>query len=191
MATVLNANIKDKILQSATQLLQENSFNDISLASIAKNAQISKGTLYYYYNSKDDILFDITEKYLETLEKALVDWIENKDKDTSLPRIIKYVLEFGCAENFGNLRLYLVGAAVSGNEPLRQKYVEKYSQFKTRLTQEIAIRSKNDDADYIVWLLLTVMDGVLIQNQLHNADFNKDDFIKKTVELIQEKHKKS
>ena len=65
--------------------MEERSFFDISLADIARAARISKGTLYYYYNSRDAILFDLTDRYLQKLSDDLLAWVDNEEKDTSLP----------------------------------------------------------------------------------------------------------
>ena len=184
MAAPLKSNIKEKILITTTNLMQNKSFNDISLAGIAKAAKISKGTLYYYYNNKEDILFDITDNYLSKLSDDLIAWVENKEKDTSIPRLIRYVLDRSSTNEFGSLRLYLAGAAVSGNETLREKYVERYHYFKNTIRDKIIERCPKTDGDYVAWLLLTIMDGILIQNQLGNPEFNKKEFIEKTVELI-------
>ena len=56
MAAPRNDNIKEKILESASKLLQTRTFGDISIADIAKAAGVTKGSIYYYYNSKEDLL---------------------------------------------------------------------------------------------------------------------------------------
>ena len=65
MAAPRNDNVKEKILDAATGLLDTQTFADISLAEIAAAAGVSKGTLYYYYKNKTDILFDLTNRYLD------------------------------------------------------------------------------------------------------------------------------
>lgn len=184
MAAPRNINIKKHILKAAINLLQSRPFNDITLAGIAKEAHISKGTLYYYYSNKDDILFDITDAYLTKLAEDLIIWLDNKEKDTSLPRLIRFVMEKGGAENLGNLRLHLAGAAISGNSALCNKYVEKYQYFQNTLKESIIARAPKADGEYLAWLILTAMDGMLIQQQLKNPAFNRKDYMEKTVKMI-------
>ena len=49
---------------------------------------MSKGTLYYYYSSKDDILFDVADRYLNGLLDEFLAWADNPAKNTGLPRLL-------------------------------------------------------------------------------------------------------
>ncbi len=184
MAATRNDNIKQQILDAASRLLQEKAFSAISLADIARSSGISKGTLYYYYNNKDDILFDVADSYLDRLAQSLFEWIDNPQKDTSMPRLLSYAFERGAFDDSGALRLYLAGAGASGDEAVRQKLVEKYTYFQSVLADKLKERANSADANYTAWLLLTVMDGILIQTQLGNPGFDAGAFIKKTVALL-------
>ena len=68
MAAQRPENINEIILDTAEELLKVNSFSEVTLAKIAEKANISKGTLYYYYKSKNEILFAVTDRYLDTMD---------------------------------------------------------------------------------------------------------------------------
>lgn len=184
MAAPLNANVRETILQAAAQLLRQTSFDNITLAQIAATARISKGTLYYYYSSKDDILFDVAERYLSSLLEELLQWVDNKQKDTSLPRLFGFVLERGADDAFGNLRLYLIGASVSGQDALRQKYIELYAQFQQTLATRLAQRAPGAESGYLAWLILLLADGLLVQRQLDNPVFRDEAFSRRLAATL-------
>ena len=71
--TKQNHNMKEKILLASIDLMRKNGINNTSLADIAREVNISKGTLYYHYSSKDDIIFDIADNHLNIISKALLD----------------------------------------------------------------------------------------------------------------------
>ena len=92
MAAPRKDNVKELILYAAEELLLTKKLSDISLAEIAACAGISKGTLYYHYKNKNEILFDITDKYLNEQYRDLIAWTEDAAKDTSLHRLLLYLM---------------------------------------------------------------------------------------------------
>ena len=106
MAAPRKDNIKEKILQATTELLKTTALADISLAEIAAAAGISKGTLYYHYKTKNEVFLDITQRFLDEQWEDLIRWTDNKEKDTSLNRLVRYVAERDIAS--AGLRLQLL-----------------------------------------------------------------------------------
>ena len=184
MAAPLNDNRKDKILKAARSLLQEKSFSEISLSEIAKKTGVSKGSVYYYYKTKDDILFDVADEYLQEVYNSFLEWVENKDKDTSLPRLLKFLLQKGVTDSAEGLRLHLTVDAIAGNEIIREKMLHRYNTFRTAIGEKIAERKDDDKAEYYGWLILTLIDGLMIQSLLKNEEMNLDDFITTFIDSI-------
>lgn len=64
----------ERILSAACQLFAESDFHSVSMEDVAVFAGVGKGTLYNYFQSKDDLYFSILqsrlEKLLGVLEKA-------------------------------------------------------------------------------------------------------------------------
>lgn len=62
---------KEQILDSMQELLEEKSAKAISVSDIAKNAGIGKGSIYYYFKSKEEILDAVIERsYSEAIKNA-------------------------------------------------------------------------------------------------------------------------
>jgi len=64
-----------QILSAATTLMQRSGFHDISMQSVADEAQISVGLIYQYFGNKEDLLrgvvVDILEDFRDQIPQAL------------------------------------------------------------------------------------------------------------------------
>lgn len=181
MAAPRNENIKNYILDATKELLKTRSFSEISLAEIAKAAGISKGTLYYHYKNKSEIFFDLTDQYLNEQWNDFIIWTENKEKDTSMNRLVKYVIERNIA-SYG-LRTHLICEAQTGDEEVRQKLIKRYDEFKQLISEKIAERT-DIPADFLTWLILLVSDGIIVQEAIQNDNFDVDKFVLKFSDFL-------
>ncbi|MGM0602955.1 MAG: TetR/AcrR family transcriptional regulator [Bacillota bacterium] len=50
---------KDKIIKAALNMFSDNNYHTTSMAMIADEADVSKGTLYWHFNSKEDLFREI------------------------------------------------------------------------------------------------------------------------------------
>lgn len=184
MAAPRKENVKELITDATEKLLLTKSLSDISLAEIALHAGISKGTLYYHYKSKNDILFDITDKYLEEQFQNLIEWTEDATKDTSLHRLVKYILERDIAT--AGMRLHFYYDAMLGNEKIRVKLLNRYAQFAQVIAEKIAERTDKIPADYFAWMLLMLSDGLFIHQTIGNTQLDVCQFIKQTEDYLKD-----
>lgn len=118
------------------------------LAEIAARSGIAKGSVYYYYKTKDELLYDVADGYLMGMYDELIAWMENKEKDTSLPRLLRYVLSRGVYDPAGGLRLHLTVDAIDGNKRVKNRLIERYSTFRKAIGSAIAERKPGSDEEY-------------------------------------------
>ena len=180
----MNDDVQKMILDAAEDLLAQKSLKEVTLAQIADHANVAKGTVYYYFKNKEDILFAIFDRYLADQWKQLNDWTSNTAKDTRLPRLIKYVLARDIDKT--GIRLHFIFEAADGNEVLRQKLMERYLKFEKEIAAKIQERQDNVDSDYLSWLTLMVSDGLIIQKTLGNDQLDTDRFIAETEQYIRQ-----
>ena len=182
MAATLKTDTRKKIIDSTLELISTRDVNEISLADIAAAANITKGTLFYYYNSKELIFEDITVEYLNGLEERFYSWVNNASKDTSFA---KYVLDFGA--RYGErskVHIYLVNKALSDNKQLCDLFREKYLSWREIIKRTVAERiDDKEKAEGYADLLLILIDGLIVQDLvgIENVD------TKKLVSLILDK----
>ena len=58
----MKADKREIILDAAERLMMKTSQNDISVSLIAKEAGIGKGSIYYYFKSKEEIMYAVIER---------------------------------------------------------------------------------------------------------------------------------
>lgn len=79
----MSSGIKEKIIDTAWKLFRENGFEDTTINDIIREAGISKGTFYYYFRSKDnmlDTLSVILDREYENLAAEISDDMGAFDK---------------------------------------------------------------------------------------------------------------
>lgn len=81
----------NRLIETAEKLFIENGYKNISMDEIAQKANISKVTIYKYFESKENlfikIALEITKKHYDVLEKELENIKSNLDK-------IKYIFDY-------------------------------------------------------------------------------------------------
>jgi hypothetical protein len=83
---------KELIISSAEKLFLEKGFDKVSMRDISEEAKLSKGAIYHHYKSKDEIIKEIINKYVELQRSILVDLIKKTDGYTGKDKIV-YLLD--------------------------------------------------------------------------------------------------
>lgn len=68
---------KEKIINSAYKLISTKGFEKTSISNICKDVGIKKPSLYYYFNSKNDILFELSDNIINNITLSFDSDINN------------------------------------------------------------------------------------------------------------------
>ena len=99
--------------------------------------------------------------------------------------MIRYALKRGIEDPGKSLRMHLTVDAISGNETIRKKLLAKYDSFRKVFAEKVVERKAGADGQYYAWLILTVVDGLLIQTLLGNEELDTDNFIENFVKEVE------
>ncbi|KMY45674.1 TetR family transcriptional regulator [Bacillus sp. FJAT-27916] len=86
--------MKDKIIESSIRLFERRGFAETSIQDIVETLGVTKGTFYYYFSSKEELLMDIHLSYIDGLiarqEEILRD--SSAAASTKIHRIISLLI---------------------------------------------------------------------------------------------------
>ena len=159
---------REKIIAAAARLIVSKGVADTSLADIARETGISKGTLYYYYPNKGDLIFDISERHLHRLTGKLFDWLERSGKDATPERVLRMTYEIVLKSSTkGIIHLYLIQEALANHPPLRDRFRQEYPRWVDMIRSGLdRVRPGNPDNEVLASIVMASIDGYLIQRLL-------------------------
>lgn len=113
------------ILRAAAQMFNERGFHETSLNELARRLHVTKPTLYYYVDNKNDILVQCLNEAMEQIEPAIAEAerLDGAGADKLRTFVARYVVM--CAGDFGKC-LVLSGLAPldeASREQLRPSFL--------------------------------------------------------------------
>ncbi|MBU5335831.1 MAG: TetR/AcrR family transcriptional regulator [Intestinibacter bartlettii] len=179
-------NMKANILAASTKLMAKQGIKNTSLSDIAKEVGISKGTLYYHYSSKDDIICDMADMHLKVITNALIECLQNAGFHSTTEEFVSIILnKISDIENHGRIHMYLICEAVTSNEKLRERFKIKYIEWRKALELEIKRATKFKDDSYPVsFLLISIVDGLVIQSLLKTEQLPYDEISRFLIDSL-------
>ena len=140
--------VKERILQSAEELIYQKGYDATSISDIMEVADVGKGQLYYYFKSKKEIGLTVIQDILANWRKELFEEIFEADKSDSdkFSDMIDWVCQFhesqtvfyGCP--IGNLIVELSTEDENFRCPL--------NDFMTQWTEKLASLLQDLHADW-------------------------------------------
>jgi AcrR family transcriptional regulator len=96
MAIIVDKDKKRRDIAGAcNELLLEKGIKNLTITEIAKTAGIGKGTVYDYFNNKEEIVFEIIRKFIEEHQLNL---LSQSDKMNSTKQKVLYLFDFFLSE---------------------------------------------------------------------------------------------
>ncbi len=173
---------KSRIQDSALELFSKKGFHKTSIDSIAQYAEISKGLIYNYFDSKEEILIDIVTdgfELIKNLEKFVPQTQTPKQKFETLITVTFNSIKENC--EFWKMFFHLLSQPDVINKlstKVNTMYVELFKMLEAHLI-ELGI----SDAENQAKLLGALIDGVAIHYYLNEEHYPVDLMKQKIIEM--------
>ncbi len=172
------------IMKAALEVFAEKTFRGASVSDIAKKAGISKGLLYNYFQSKEELLQKIIIETWNTVEQVMIQQDVENFNENDFENIINLSIEMVKADyRFWKLYISLImqPAAIKFLEEKIPEFMEKYLNIYVNYYRKKGVKNPLAEAR----MLGAVLDGVSLNYILDPENFPVDD----VKQLIIEKFK--
>lgn len=121
---------KLNIIKATMRIIAKQGFHKVTFRQIAAEAGISPGTLYYYYNSKNLILYDIID-LSQSQAVALAHEMQTTEwkREEIYPRLMQLFHNQIYNTYNSKIFLHLLHESLSGDDELADKVREKYNSW--------------------------------------------------------------
>jgi len=143
--SMLKITNKEKILSTATELFIKQGYEKTSVNDIIKKLGVAKGTFYYYFNSKEDLLDEIVKQLAEQIMKPIRKLVAQKNLNAleKLAKIFELSLKYKKAKQ-KIVRMLVEAIFKSENLLLFQKIKEHNIKLVTPELKKIIEQGKKE-----------------------------------------------
>jgi AcrR family transcriptional regulator len=171
------AEVRDKILQAAIQSFSQTGFDRTKMEDIAKRLGLSKGTIYLYFASKEDLFLGICDYYLKLMKERQDSTVFSRREDLLLDAE-RFYDEFQELEQGNDKVMLEMVVESSRNSKLRRGMYEHrlkvYDAVVDHLNKHIekGIIRKDVDASGLASAFVALYDGLTASKMLGIGEAN-------------------
>ncbi len=201
----MEKNKKEMIYQGTLSLIEENyNFSQIKVGDIAKRANIGKGTIYEYFDSKDEVISQsiayMIKGWVQNLENILE---ENGSFQQSYRKILRNLFPMMKKKHqiFMGFMMLSKSSDTSvdslhqlmekNNEDIQRKILHLYEKIVDKSLEEGIIKEKPEVFDWYFAVNSSIMCVLIYEDQFANqrvfsrkAAYSQEDIIEKAYNIF-------
>jgi len=169
---------RERIVIAALRLFQEQGFAGTGVSTILREARVNSGSMYHYFNSKEDLLRACLQWYLDNLDPLVMAPQREATPDDPVERIFtllawyrRFLVEADCTLGcpVGNLALECSDQYPLVRELIDQNFANWAAEIGRWLVDAGARLPADLDRGALARFVLTVMEGGLMQARAHKS----------------------
>ncbi len=181
---------RKEIALSCTDLIYDMGIKKMTISQVAKTAGIGKGTVYEYFENKEDIVFEIISIHINNYHKEFLESIKSvKSTKDKIKHFFKFVLDDSVdnLKNFNGYKEFLSIVLSNENPKMKDFNCETSEFFKEQLSIVIKEGIKNGE---LIPESLELVNGIfifekgLILLKMSEKDYNPLDDFEKFIDSI-------
>jgi AcrR family transcriptional regulator len=187
------SDVRMKIIVAAQEAIARHGVANTSLQIIADTAGISKGSLYYYFKTKDDILYSVFDEDSRISRRIMQQYRAGRLSKKQLKEaIIGGIHERLQKKSENRLHLYLAHEAMIGSEELMASYKAKYADWINDISEGFSIAFDVPNSPWtrlLAFFFICTMDGWCLQDLLDITAVKKKDALAVMTSIFSDEKK--
>lgn len=157
---------KAQLIRAAERLFRKKGYNGTSVDQIAKAARLTKGAVYFHFDSKKDLFFEVIRDYWTTKVNPLYEILDREtDSIIILDKTIEFAFELIRSGEYFSIPFWQQALKIPS---VKNYWMEEYQKIIGALVISIAngTRLTIDESQALVRILSAVLDGMIVQHQM-------------------------
>jgi len=153
------AQTRQRIADTALRLFTEHGFDQVTVAEVAREAEVSEATLFNYFSTKEDLVYSRMGAY----ETRLIDVIRNRGLATSALAALTELLLRPQPDRLGTQdseRLATMARMVTASPALLARERQVFAEATAELAALLAEQTQADAGDITPWVVANALMGV-------------------------------
>jgi AcrR family transcriptional regulator len=166
-------NNRQTILATTSKLFCDNGINATSFSDLSRAVKLSKGTIYYYYPSKDHLILEVTDYHLSQVTDSIIAWIENISENITLESAVLLLLQsiFDTVDKC-RLHICLLNYAIMGNDIIKNLFKEKAAQWQTMVKVGF-VKTGHPNPKQVTAAVFMALDSIVIKRVMGQMDVDE------------------
>ena len=175
---------KNRIVKESVKFFSEKGYHKTKMAEIAEGLGVSKGAIYQYFNSKEELFLEVIKYYVEYTQKELVSFLDLKEpQDISTDEFFDIMFNIEQSQSVENLNLLdrlfppldfnLAISELMTSNPSLKKEMTKYYKDSIKLMADYfedykkrGVIKKNLDTFSLSMGIASLQDGLMAAIQM-------------------------
>jgi AcrR family transcriptional regulator len=134
---------RELLLRAAARVFAERGFEGATVDEIAAQAGLSKGTLYWNFESKDELFLSLLEEHIDRRVQAMIELIQSAPADQDIaPEASRGLFALLQEERQFVLLSHEYWSRAVRDSELRQRYAERQARLREVLARALEARAR-------------------------------------------------
>lgn len=161
---------KQRLIRCAAELFWKNGYTATGVSEILKDAELPKGSFYFYFKSKEELGVEVISYYQSVLLEKIRGLAEGRDFTDFLDAVFGFLQDRADGNSFSGCPFAVMGMETAVSKPdVARSYQDTLKQFQT-LFCDVLLQSglPQPNAELLAERLFVIYQGNLLLGRIGN-----------------------